>query len=65
VRWESLRDGWEDYDKLVVLRETGRLTPALNEALEKIDLQRFSTSDEATVLADIQTVYDALEAASR
>lgn len=65
VRWESLRDGWEDYDKLVVLREAGRLTPALNEALEKIDLQRFSTSDEATVLADIQAVYDALEAASR
>lgn len=64
VRWESLRDGWEDFDKIAVLREAGRFTSDLVAALEKIDLVRLHAVDEKTVLADLTAVYEALDAAA-
>jgi len=65
VRWETMRDGWEDYDKIAVLKEKGRFTPALAAALEKMDLIRLHSVDEATVKADLDAVYRALDAAAK
>lgn len=65
VRWESLRDGWEDYDKLAVLKESGRFTRELSAALEKIDFTRFLKGDDARARADVEAVLAAIDAASR
>jgi len=37
VRWEMLRDGFENYEKIRLLRAEGRLSPALEKALAGID----------------------------
>ena len=64
VRWESLRDGFEDYEKVAELRATGRLTPELAAALGKIDYTRFSGCDEAAVRMDVSAALSAIDAAA-
>ena len=63
VRWETMRDGWEDYDKIAVLREKGRFTAELAAALKKMDLVRLNSVDEKTVKDDLAAVYAAMDAA--
>ena len=60
-----MRDGWEDYDKIAVLREKGRFTSDLAAALEKMDLVRLNSVDEKTAKDDLAAVFAALEAASK
>ena len=65
LRWESLRDGFEDYEKVAELRATGRMTAELESALEKIDYARFSASDEESVRRDVAAALRAIDAAAR
>ena len=65
LRWESLRDGFEDYEKVAELRATGRMTAELESALEKIDYARLSASDEEAVRRDVAAALRAIDAAAR
>ena len=61
LRWESLRDGFEDFEKIALLREKGRITPALAAALERIDYARFLAGDTAAVQRDVNAVCAAID----
>jgi len=62
-RWESLVDGFEDWEKIRLARESGRMTPELAAALDRIKPGRFLKSDEKTVREDVASVLAALNAA--
>ena len=64
LRWESMVDGFEDWEKIRILKETGRFTPALAEALGRIDFVRFEKSDAATVRADVEACLAEIDRAS-
>ena len=63
-RWESLVDGFEDCEKIAVLREAGRVTPELEAALANIDYARFAANDTRQCRRDVRAVLEALDAAS-
>ena len=61
VRWESLRDGWEDYEKLACLEARGAFTPELKAALSNIDFERFLSGDDAQAQRDVEAVERAID----
>ena len=65
VRWESLRDGFEDFEKVAALRASGLFTPKLEAALGKIDYFRFRSGNEAAARADVNQVLAAIEEEAR
>ena len=56
-----MRDGFEDFEKIALLREKGRITPALAAALERIDYARFLAGDTAAVQRDVNAVCAAID----
>ena len=46
VRWEVLRDSIEDWEKIRILRETGKMTSSLEKALNEIDYFALNADDE-------------------
>lgn len=64
-RWESLVDGFEDCEKISVLRAAGGVTPALEAALANIDYARFQANDTRQCRRDVSAVLAALEEAAR
>jgi len=64
LRWESLRDGFEDFEKIALLREKGRITPALAAALGRIDYARFLAGDTAAAQRDVDAVCAAIDDAA-
>ena len=73
-RWEALRDSFENYEKIRILRETSGMTPELEAALAAMNLDCVveQYADEAAfkvgrdrVSAQVQPVLKALEEASR
>ena len=50
-------DGFENYDKVTILRESGRMTPRLQNALKWIDYQRLlegKTSDLERIVGNVE-----------
>ena len=66
VRWELLRDGFEEWEKLRLLREANRgQWPAdLGEILERFRNPKAMGGDE-TIIRDVQAMRAAVEAAAR
>ena len=64
-RWESLVDGFEDCEKISILRAAGCVTPELEAALGNIDYARFAANDTRQCRRDVSAVLSALEAAAR
>lgn len=60
MRWEILRDGIEDWEKIRILRETGAATPALERALAAFDFPSMETADEARFREQVRSVTDEL-----
>ena len=57
VRWEILRDSIEDFRKIAARRSAdGRLPPALEAALERIDFEVAKTDDEAAYRTKVGAV---------
>ena len=57
LRWEMMVDGFENYDKVSILRESGRMTPRLQSALKWIDYQRLlegKTSDLERIVGNVE-----------
>ena len=57
LRWEMMVDGFENYDKLAILRESGRMTPRVQNALRWIDYQRLlegKTSDLERIVGNVE-----------
>ena len=65
VRWEMLRDGIEEAEKIRLLRERGAADPALAEALAAFDFKRAEKQDAAQLSAAVQRARKAVEAAAR
>ena len=66
VRFENLRDSIENFEKIRILRESGAMTPELEEALAKIDYTKEAANgSEAYFAARVQAVTDAIAAASQ
>ena len=66
VRWELLRDGFEEWEKLRLMREAnGGVWPAgLGELLERFRNPK-AMGDDATIIRDVQAMRAAVEAAAR
>lgn len=66
VRWELLRDGFEEWEKLRLLREAnGGAWPAgLAELLERFRNPK-AMGDDATIIRDVEAMRAAVEAAAR
>ena len=60
MRWEIMRDGFEDWEKVRVLREAGAATPALERALAAFDFPSMETAGEAAYRAQVKSVTDEL-----
>ena len=60
MRWEILRDGFEDWEKIRILRETGAATPSLEKALAAFDFPTMETADESAYRAQVRSVTDEL-----
>jgi hypothetical protein len=57
LRWEMMVDGFENYDKLAILRESGRMTPRVQNSLKWIDYQRLlegKTSDLERIVGNVE-----------
>ena len=66
VRWENLRDSIENFEKIRVLRETGRMTDELEKALSKIDYTKEAANGNESYFAGVVgAVEKAIENASR
>lgn len=63
-RWELLRDGIEDWEKIRLLREKGALPPALESALAALDWESLQSETEAETRAKVAAVLSALDSAS-
>jgi hypothetical protein len=64
IRWEMLRDGIEEAEKIRVLRAKGDLAPNLRDALTEFDFKRASKMDDAALSALVQRTRLAIEAAA-
>ena len=64
VRWETLRDGIEEAEKIRILREEGAATPELEKALGAIAAERGINQAEKDCRADVEAVLRAVERAS-
>jgi hypothetical protein len=66
VRWENLRDSIENFEKIRVLRETGRMTDELEKALSEIDYTKEAANGNERYFAGVVgAVEKAIENASR
>jgi len=65
VRWEMLRDGIEEAEKIRLLRERGAVAPALAEALAAFDFKQAEKQDDAQLDAVVRRARLAVEAAAR
>ncbi len=66
VRWELLRDGFEEWEKLRLLREAngGELPAELAQLLERFRNPK-ELGDDGTIIRDVQAMRVAIEAAAR
>lgn len=66
VRWELLRDGFEEWEKLRLLREAngGQWPAGLGELLERFRNPK-AMGDDATIIRDVNAMRAAVEAAAR
>jgi len=66
VRWELLRDSFEEWEKLRLLREAngGAWPASLGELLERFRNPK-AMGDDATIIRDVETMRAAVEAAVR
>jgi len=64
VRWEMLRDGIEEAEKIHALRAEGDLPPDLRDALTEFDFNRAEKMDDKALSATVQRVRKAIEAAT-
>ena len=66
VRWELLRDGFEEWEKLRILREAhgGELPPELAALLERFRNPK-ELGDDETIIRDVQVMRAAVEAAAK
>jgi len=66
VRWELLRDGFEEWEKLRLLREAngGQWPAGLGELLERFRNPK-AMGDDATIIRDVQAMRAAIETAAR
>ncbi|MBR2982915.1 MAG: DUF4091 domain-containing protein, partial [Kiritimatiellae bacterium] len=64
-RWEMLRDGIEESEKIRILREEGRAGEKLEKALSGIDYRHSQTQDDDSLSATVAEVLSAVDAASR
>jgi hypothetical protein len=66
VRWELLRDGFEEWEKLHLLRAAhgGKLPAELQSLLERFRNPK-ELGDDATLIRDVQTMRTAVEGAAR
>ena len=58
IRWELLRDAMEDWEKIRVLRERGRVPAALERKLEAFDYPRILTDPPETTRALVESAMD-------
>ncbi|MBP5284810.1 MAG: DUF4091 domain-containing protein [Kiritimatiellae bacterium] len=67
LRWDMLRESIENFEKIRILRESGRMTPELESALGKIDYKATATCEKPACAydAEARAVEDAIDAASR
>ncbi len=56
TRWEMLLDGFENYDKIRILRESGRASAELEQALKGIDYEQLKDLPDAEMEARILAV---------
>jgi hypothetical protein len=64
-RWEMLRDGIEESEKIRILRSEGRASAQLEKALSGIDFKFSQTQDDAQLSATVAEVISAVDGASR
>jgi hypothetical protein len=66
VRWELLRDGFEEWEKLRLLREAngGKLPASLADLLERFRNPK-AMGDDATIIRDVEAMRAAVEAVAR
>jgi hypothetical protein len=66
VRWEMLRDGFEEWEKLRLLREAngGQWPAGLGELLERFRNPK-AMGDDAMIIRDVQAMRTAVEGAAR
>ena len=64
-RWEVLRDSIENFEKIRILRETGRETPALAKALKGIDYIGDLQNDPSLYRSRVDAVLAAIDEAQR
>ena len=65
VRWEMLRDGIEEAEKIRLLRARGAETPELRDALKAFDFKAAEASDAAALTTQVQRARRAVEDAAR
>ena len=65
VRWEMLRDGIEEAEKIRLLRDRNAVGKELSEALPAFDFKAAETSDAAALSALVSRARHAVEASAR
>lgn len=65
VRWEMLRDGIEEAEKIRLLREGGAEVGELEQVLAGFDWARANDSDDAALTEQVEAARAAVEAAAR
>lgn len=64
-RFEKLRDGIEEYEKLRILESEGKITRKLNTALEKIDFKHARQQTDQALAAEVKEVIMEIRMASK
>ena len=62
VRWENLRKGLDDWEKIRILRQDGAMTPELEKALSGMDFPAAEAADPELFRRQVAAVVRALEA---
>ena len=65
LRWEMMVDGFENFDKVAILRESGKMTPGVRVALRRIDYQELLEGKVADLERVVGIVEREIENASR
>ena len=64
-RWEMLRDGIEECEKIRILRGEGKVSARLEKALGAIEWTTAKDKDDAAIAADVAEVKAAIEEVSK
>jgi hypothetical protein len=61
-RWEILRDSIEDWEKIRLLRDAGKISPELKKAMDELDWEKLNSDSADVTRGKVEAVQKLLNA---